>query len=233
MKEKTFIEHLEELRRRIISYLIVLLLTSVLAFSFSEEFLRYVLKLVGKTIFLSPAEGFFVHLKTALFLGFLISLPMLFYEVWAFVSSALKEKEIFFLKIFCFSSLILFLCGILFAYFVILPLAINFLLSYQSPVMLAMLSVNQYLSFLYALLISFGFIFELPLLIVFLTQLNIIGPGFLKQKRKFAFLLIFIVAAILTPPDVITQILMALPLLILYESGIILSRVVARRRKAK
>ncbi len=230
MKEKTFVGHLEELRRRLISFLIVLGILSIAAFSFSEKFLAYVLKVVGETIFLSPAEGFLVHIKISVLVAFLVSLPLFFYEAWAFIAGALKTKERRFIKFFCVASFLLFACGAIFAYFVILPIAINFLLSYQSPVMQAKLSVNQYFGFLCTLLISFGFIFELPLLIVFLTKLNIIGPGFLIQNRKFAFLLIFIVAAILTPPDVITQVLMALPLLFLYEAGIILSRAVTRKR---
>jgi len=233
MKQATFSQHLEELIRRLLTYTAIFVIFSAIAFNFSDEFLNFLLKSVGKTIFLSVAEGFLIHIKIAFFLGFLISLPVLFYQIWAFISSALKKIEIKLMKIYWFFSFFLFLVGIAFAYFIVLPLVLDFLLSYQRPAMQAELTINSYLGFLTTLLISFGIVFELPLMIAFLTKLNIIGPGFLIKRRKFALLLIFIVAALLTPPDVVTQVLMAVPLLILYELSIILSRIIARRRQPR
>lgn len=229
--KKTFVEHLEELRRRIIIYASFFVIACLLSFAFSKHLLAYVLKIIGKTVFLSPAEGFLVHVKISVFAGFMISLPVFFYQAWAFISGALEKKELKSTKFFCLFSFFLFLSGAVFAYFIILPLAVRFLLSYQRPMMRAQISVSQYFDFMCGLLISFGFVFELPLVIVFLTKLNIIGPGLLAQKRKYAVLLIFIAAAVLTPPDVITQFLMAVPLLLLYETGIILSRFFVKKRK--
>lgn len=232
MKEKTIVEHLEELRKRIIIYLITIALSTIIAFGFTKEFLKFLLQKVGSTVFLSLQGGFLAHLKLAVFIGFFISLPMFFYQVWSFVSSGLREPEGKFIKWFCLFSLFLFAVGAIFAYFVVLPLAIKIFLSYQNPLMHANLEIGQYLNFVGWLLIAFGFIFELPLGIIFLTKLHIIGPGLLIQKRKYAILVIFIIAAILTPTqDILTQFLMAIPLFVLYEVGIILSRFVVRKNK--
>lgn len=232
MKEKTIVEHLEEVRKRIIIYLVSLGVSSIIAFGLTKEFLEFLLQQVGSTVFLSLPEGFLVHLKLAVFIGFFISLPMFFYQVWSFVGSALMEPEEKFIKWFCFFSLFLFVGGAVFAYFVVLPLAIEIFLSYQNPFMQANLEISQYLNFVGGLLIAFGFIFELPLVIIFLTKLHIVGPGLLVQKRKYAILVIFIIAAILTPTqDILTQFLMATPLFILYEVGIILSRFAVGKNK--
>lgn len=233
MKEITIIQHLEELRKRIIVYLIVFIVLAGLSFNFSKKIAVYLLSRAGETIFLSPSEGFLLHLKIALLSGFLVSLPILFFQAWSFLAEALDKKETALVKVFFIMSLFLFFIGGAFSYIIILPVALKFLLSFQNPFMKAMLSANQYFNFLCMLTITFGFVFELPLIIVFLTKMNIIEPATLVRLRRHALVLIFFIAAVLTPPDVLTQFLMAIPLIILYEVGIFLSKFFVKKNKSK
>ncbi len=249
-------EHLGELRKRIIISLIAFLVAFIVSFSFAKDIftliifpLKYNLvlsfdnpylkviphdKLEGtKLVFLAPAEALWMSIKISIVSGIILSLPILLLQIWRFVSPGLLEHEKKYLLPFVVSATFLFLIGVLFCFFVVLPYAISFLLAYRiSDVLMPMLSVGLYVDFCLKFIIAFGLIFELPLVIIFLTKLGIVTPEFLAKNRKYAILIAFILAAILTPtPDAFNQSLMALPIIILYEIGVGLSKIFRRKEE--
>jgi sec-independent protein translocase protein TatC len=227
MDEKlTLVEHLEELRYRAIKSVVAVIAATCLLYSFVEEILPHLIKPAGILIFIAPSEAFISRIKIAFFGGLFLSSPIILYQIWKFVSSGLRRNERRYILLFGPLSFIFLVMGALFGYFIIVPIGMRFLLSFATDLMIPMITVSSYISFLGLLTLSFGIIFELPLASLFLTKIGIVNPGFLSSRRKHAIVLIFIVAAILTPPDIITQCLMALPLLVLYEISILFSRFV-------
>lgn len=226
-KRMTLVEHLDELRRRLLISLATILIATCLAFWKVKEIAAYLAKPVGHLVFLSPVEAFMAYLKLAFFVGLFISSPIVIFQIWQFVSTGLTEKE---RKTFIFYfpfSIALFLSGAAFAFFIVIPWALKFLIDFAGPNVLPMLSISKYISFVVVLLLMFGVVFELPIAILLLTKLGIVSPAGLRKNRKYAILLIFIVAAVLTPtPDAFTQLLMAIPLIFLYELSIWLSKLV-------
>ncbi|MBU3912356.1 MAG: twin-arginine translocase subunit TatC [Candidatus Omnitrophica bacterium] len=221
----TFTEHLEELRQRIIRSLVFVIIASILTYAFTDKILIFLSKPAGRLVFIAPAEAFITRIKLALFGGLYLSLPLILYEVWGFVSSGLERTERKYALLFSVFSFILFTAGTLLGYFVIVPIGLNFLLSFSSEYLQPMISVGRYTSFVMSLSFAFGLVFQLPLAILFLTKTGIVTPEFLSRNRKYTIVIIFIAAAVFTPPDVITQCLMAIPLLALYEISIFLSRI--------
>jgi len=175
-------------------------------------------------VFIAPTEAFIVNIKIALLGGVFLSSPFVLYQIWQFVSAGLNKNEKKYILICGPLSFILFILGALFAYLIIIPIGLNFLLGFSTESITPMITISKYLSFLGTLTFAFSLIFQLPLISLFLTKIKVVTPMFLSSKRKHAIVLMFILAAILTPPDVITQCLMAGPLLVLYEVGIILSK---------
>jgi sec-independent protein translocase protein TatC len=173
-----------------------------------------------KIIFTGLPEAFFTYLKTALLVGILLAAPYLFHQFWMFVSPGFfREKKTPILPIVGL-SVVFFIMGACFGYFFVFPFGFTFFLGFSTETIQAMPTMKEYLGFASTMLLSFGLIFELPLVLAFLSKMGLVSVGFLKKNRKYAVLLAFIIGAILTPPDVITQIMMAVPLLILYEIGI-------------
>jgi sec-independent protein translocase protein TatC len=248
-----FFSHLEELRKRIILSLVAIGIGFVLCFHFSESILAFLLAPLNRhlvfirrspfltfspgsdvpsLIFLSPAEAFWAHMKLAFFSSIFLGLPFLFYQIWKFVSPGLLPKEKRYAVPFVILSTVLFVVGSSFCLFVVLPFALQFLLTYKTEHLRPMLSIGNYMDFTIKFLLAFGLIFELPLAMVLATRLGFLTPEFLARNRKYAILVNFILAAILTPtPDVFNQSLMAIPLCLLYEVGIFASRLM-RKRKA-
>ena len=225
-KHLPFLEHLEELRSRIIKSLLAVTVCAVVAYEFSSDVLRHLIHPVGNLIFTSPPDAFLAIVNVTLFSALLLAFPFLGYQIWAFIATALTPAERRYVFIFAPISLILFLIGALFGYVFIVPISLKFLLSFSRPWLTPMIAVNQYISFVGTFVLSFGIVFELPLMVVFLTKIGIASPEFLRQKRKYAVVFIFIVSAILTPPDCMSQLLMAIPLVILYELGIFLCKMI-------
>ncbi len=255
-KKLSFTEHLGELRQRIVVSLIAVLIGFVICFYYSEYLFRMLtlplhstlnfsmrapfvtFKDTGKSdltlVFLAPAEALWMHFKLALICGAIITSPVIFYELWKFVSPGLLTKEKKYVLPFVIIATSLFLIGALFCFIIILPYAINFLLTYKTESVKPMLSVGNYVDFCLKFILAFGAIFELPVAIVFLTKMGIVTTDFLAKNRKYAILLAFIAAAILTPtPDAFNQTLMALPIILLYEAGIWASRILNLRQKGK
>lgn len=223
-----FFDHYEELRSRLIKAIAAFLFFSCLFYAVIDEALGILAKPVGILIFTTPAEAFVTRIMLTLFGGFFLALPVILYQIWRFIASGLKEHELRYVRIFGPCSLLLFLSGALFAYFVIVPVSVRFLLGYANEFIVPMITIKNYVSFVGTMLLAFGIVFELPLALMFLAKIGVATPAFLIQKRKYAIVIILIISAVITPPDVITQIMMALPLVALYEVGIIASKCVYR-----
>lgn len=230
---KTVVEHLGELRRRIIYCIISVAITSGGAYFFIDDILQFVVK-VGKLenlVFISPTEAFFVMIKLSLLAGIILAMPFILYQVWMYVGVALKKEEKKYLIFFGPVSYILFLIGAAFAFRGVLPLGMRFLLSFSKSYITPMITLNSYVSFLGKMITAFGLMFELPLVVLFLSKIGIVTPEIMKKGRRYAIVGIFIIAAILTPPDVVSQIMLAVPILILYEVSVWISVVVTRKRE--
>jgi len=235
--KQPFLGHLEELRKRLVRCAIVVGIGFAIAYFFSERLfqiliapLKAVMPEGDQLIFTNLPEMFFAYLKVAFITGILAAAPIIFYELWMFVAPGLYRKEKRYVIPFVTASTILFVGGALFGYFVVFPFGFKFFIGFSNEYVKALPSVKQYFSFALKLLFAFGLVFELPVVIFFLTKMRIVTPELLRKKRKYAILLTFVLAAILTPPDVITQCMMAGPLIILYEIGIIVS-LFARKKK--
>ena len=229
-------EHIEELRQRLFKSFIAIIVGFLIAWPFKKKILLLLERplppnLQGKLIFLSPPEAFFTALKISFFAGILISLPYVLYQVWKFVEPGLYEHEKKFILPFMFFSVLFFFLGAAFAYFVILPFGLRFLLGFMGDLLTPQITIGSYVSFVIQMILAFGFVFLLPVVVWLLSKLGIINYKMLEKNRKFAILIIFIVAALLTPPDAFSQIMMALPLLVLYELSIWVSKIAGRGRE--
>jgi sec-independent protein translocase protein TatC len=183
-----------------------------------------------KLIFTGLPEAFFTYLKVALLSGIILSTPVIFYQFWVFVAPGLYEKEKRHMIPIVFLSTFFFVGGSFFGYFIVFPYGFKFFLGFASEIIRPLPSMREYLSFASKLLLAFGLVFELPLIITFLAKLGMVSVSFLKKNRKYALLLFFVGAAILTPPDVVTQVMMALPLILLYEISIIGARIFGKKK---
>ncbi len=230
-REMTLIEHLTELRARLIRAFLAIGIGFIITYSFSLKIFEILKKPVGELVFLSPTEAFFTRLKVSLFAGFLLALPYILWEVWGFIAIALKRHERKYTVIFIISALAFFILGGSFGFFIILPLGLKFLLGYGLPGVNPMISVGKYVSFVVGVILVFGTVFEMPLFFLFLAKLGVVTPKFMSKNRPYIVLIIFILAALLTPPDVVTQVLLALPMLLLYEISLVLVKIVVRKKE--
>lgn len=243
-------EHLTELRKRIVISLGSVLLIFLVSFNFSAgifdaltlplktemklsvtaPYVQFTEKPPTPLVFLAPAEAFWMHFKVAFMTALVLSLPVIFLQFWKFISPGLLPKEKKYFVPFLFFAILLFTVGAVFCFVIVLPFAMTFLLGYQTAQMTPMLSVGSYIDFCLKFIFAFGAIFELPLVIIFLTRFGVVTPSTLARNRKYAILAAFIIAAALTPtPDAFNQILMAVPIILLYEVGILLSRIIIRK----
>lgn len=182
-------------------------------------------------IYTGLTEAFFTYMKVAFFAALIITSPYILYQIWKFIAPGLLPKEKKYVVPFVLSSTFLFISGVSFGYFVALPPAFEFFVSFNNQYLQAMLSFKDYLSLFVTFLLGFGVSFELPIFIFFLTKLGIVNAKMLSQQRRYAILIIFIVAAILTPsPDALSQVLMAIPLMFLYEISIFVSRFAGKKK---
>ena len=230
-KKMSLMGHMEELRRKLIICILTILACSFFSYFYSDKILAILKRpFPHSLVFITPQEPFIVTLKIALFGGMIFALPMIIYQTWRFISSGLKKKEKRYLLYYTPFSLLLFLSGASFAYFLVIPIGLRFLLGFGGSSLQPMISISKYLSFITLMILAFGIVFELPLVFLLLVRIGIVSPEFLAKKRKVFIVAIFILAAILTPPDVFTQILLAVPLLILYEVSILLTKIVPHYR---
>lgn len=223
---QSFLRHWDELRSRILKCLGLFLIAAFVCYNYAETVLLWFIKPAGHLIFTTPSGGFSAVLSVTFLMAFLICAPFIFYQVWAFVASALKSEERRSVFIFGPLSLVFFLSGVAFAFYAAVPTAYKFLMGFSSPEMTAMITVDNYMGFMGNMLLACGLTFQLPLILGFFAKIGIATPEFLRQKRKHAIVAILIAAALLSPsPDVISQMVLALPLVGLYELGIVFTKV--------
>jgi len=233
-------EHLIELRKRLTRALIAVGIGFLVCYSFKDMLFAVITRPLTDAlpkssylIYTGLTQAFFTYMKIAFFSSLVLTSPFIFYQVWRFIAPALLPEEKKYVVPFVLSSTTLFLGGVLFGYFVVLPPAFEFFVSFNNEYLRAMISFNEYLSLFIKFLLGFGLSFQLPVLIFFLAKLGIVTDRMLSQYRKYSILLIFIAAAILTPsPDALSQILMAIPLLFLYEISIFVAKFAARKKDA-
>jgi sec-independent protein translocase protein TatC len=234
-EKQTIIEHLEALRTSIIIACVAIIIAAVFCFYYSEEILAIVtipLRSLNENLVVTGVtEAFFVKLKLSFYSGFVIAFPIIAWAFWRFLKPALYPSERKYVYIFVPLAVGLFTVGVLFAYFGVLRLILNFLIYITGENLDTMFKVDQYVSFVLAFVIPFGLVFELPVVIFFLSKLGIIRYEQLARNRKYALLVIVILAAALTPgPDPISQMLMAGPVYLLYEISIWVSKLAKPRR---
>ncbi|MCM8818982.1 MAG: twin-arginine translocase subunit TatC [Candidatus Omnitrophica bacterium] len=229
-KELSFVEHLEELRKRIIYIILFFVIVSIVAYYFSSKILSYLISPLQKyqqyPFFTRPIEPFFSILKVCFFSSGIISLPFILFQIYQFISPGLTEKENKVVKTIFIFFPFLFLIGMSFAFYIIIPFGLKVLFSFGKDVMKPLISISNYLSFIFIFLIVMGVIFNIPVFISSLAIIGIVKSKFLREKRKFAILGSFILSALITPTtDIFTQIFVAIPLIILYEISIYFSKI--------
>ncbi len=232
-KPRSVMEHLEELRNRILFSLGLIVVCSSLVYGLVPRILVSLTKPVGKLYFMSPAEAFWVQVKLALIIGVYCAFPFIFFQIWRFVELGLQQREKRCVAPLTLASFLLFTLGAGFCYYLVIPVAIKFLLSYGSDALVPLISVSRYLSFIGCLLFAFGATFQLPLVLMFLSRIGMVNSRSLRKFRKFAIVGSFIVAAALTPtPDMVNQMLLAIPIIVLYEISIWLILIFEHRKGA-
>jgi sec-independent protein translocase protein TatC len=238
-EEKTsFISHLEELRKRLIICIAAIAVGFTICCFFDQQLidiltqpLKDALPPGTHLIFTGVSEAFFAYLKVSFFAGIILACPVILYEIWCFIAPGLYNKEKKYVFPFVLFSTILFVSGVLFAYYVVLPITYKFFMSYTTDTIKPFPSLREYLSFSSKMLLAFGVTFELPIFILFLSKIGLLSLRTLTAYRKYAILIIFIVAAVVTPStDVVSQVLTALPLWVLYEISIVLVKIFNRKK---
>lgn len=225
--------HLEELRKRLMIAAAAWLVAFLACYGFAEKLFQFISEPVrsalpegSSLVFISATEPFFTYLKIGALAGLLISLPVIFWQIWSFVAPGLYNHEKKYIFPFVIASSLCFGIGTYFGFVVVFPTIFTFLIKFGtgSGEINAMLSMGSYLSLSSKLLIAFGLVFELPIVIFFLARLGIVDHIWLAKNRKFALLIGFVIGAVLTPPDVFSQTALALPFFVLYEVGIWVAR---------
>ena len=234
-----FMAHVAELRKRLMISAIAIGAGFGICYPFHERLLQFitdplikVLPQGQRLIYTSLPEAFFTYLKISFLAGLLLSLPVILYQIWLFIAPGLFKHERRYAFIFVLATTVLFLGGAVFGYRMVFPYGFKFFVGFESELIQPLPALKQYISFSMRLLLAFGLVFELPIVIAFLAKMGLVTDKLLRKNRKWAFLLMFVIGAMFTPPDVITQLLMAMPLMILFEISIYIAMVITRRREA-
>ncbi len=237
-----FTEHLGELRDRLVRSFIAVGIGFACAYFFKEKLFEILIAPLvtamgesgnARMIFTGLPEAFFTYLKVSFLAGIMAASPVLFYEFWMFISPGLYRTEKKYLMPIVILSVFFFLLGSSFGYFIVFPYGFAFFLGFATDTIQAMPSMKEYLGFASKMLLAFGLVFELPLVLTFMARMGLVTVDFLKKNRKYALLIFFVGAALITPPDVVTQIMMALPLMVLYEISIIGAKVFGKKAKVE
>jgi len=234
-EDLTLVGHLSELRIRIIVSGLVLIACIFVGLYFAEPIAKDIVNRASDMdfVFIAPSELMLSYIRIAVYIGVITASPIILSQIWLFVRPGLEGNQ----KKYVLVSLLLgagfFIIGVIFAYLVVLPVMFDFFAGFQIPEIKATISFGNYLDFIIKTVLVFGLVFELPIIMFLLTRFGLVRTEFFTNNRKYTILLIFIVAAFLTPPDVVSQTLLALPMLILYEIGIILSRLGQKKQKDK
>ncbi len=229
-----FLEHLEELRKRVIRSALAVVVFAIIAFYFSDYLIAFLIApLGGIKLHVTEVTGSFsAYMRVSIIAGILFALPVIFHQLWGFVSPGLYKKERSKVVPLVLISTVLFLVGCAFCYYLVLPFALKFLIEFSGGQFSPIITVGSYISFSGMLLLAFGLGFEIPVAAYLLGKMGVITAGFLSRGRRIAIVVILIVAAVLTPtPDVFTQLLLAIPLYILYEVSILIVWLTQRKPK--
>ena len=233
--------HIQDLRKCLINITIALMVTFSVSFYFWEIILEWMIAPLSvalpngqeSVIFTQVGEAFFTAIKVAFFSGFIFALPVIFYQIWAFVAPGLYDNEKKMVVPFVIFGTFFFLCGCAFAYYVAFPIGFTYLINFGTQLFTALPSIGEYVSFFAKLMVGFGISFELPIITFFLAKIGLITDRTLKEYFKYAIVFIFVLAAILTPPDILSQFLMAIPLTLLYGLSILIAKMVNHYNEAK
>ena len=246
-KQSSFVEHLTELRSRLVKSIIYLFIFFVICYFFAENIYGFLIapyadavkddEINRRMIFTALHETFVTYLRVAFFAAMFITSPIILTQIWKFVAPGLYKSEKNALLPYLIATPTLFLLGGMLVYYLVMPLAIKFFLSFETSVQFNGLpiqleaKVNEYLSLIMRLIFAFGISFQLPVLLSLLARVGFIDSEYLKKRRRYVIVIIFLVAAILTPPDPITQIGLGIPLLILYELSILSVKIIEKKKK--
>jgi sec-independent protein translocase protein TatC len=246
IKKTSFISHLTELRSRLLKSLIYLFIFFIICYFFAENIYSFLVEPYAnavkndvvnrRLIFTALHETFLTYLKVAFFTAIFISSPIILTQVWKFIAPGLYKNEKKTLLPYLIATPTLFLLGAMLVYYLIMPLAIKFFLSFETTAQIDTLpiqleaKVNEYLSLIMRLIFAFGISFQLPVLLSLLARVGFVDSDYLKKRRKYVVVLIFAVAAVLTPPDPITQIGLGIPLLFLYELSIFTVKIIEKKQ---
>ncbi|MGD0917349.1 MAG: twin-arginine translocase subunit TatC [Thermodesulfobacteriota bacterium] len=238
-KKLSLTGHLQELRKRLILSFIAIGGGFILCYAFADSIFNIlasplikVMPAGGSLIFISVAEAFFTYMKVAFIAGVILVSPFVLYQIWAFIAPGLYQKEKRYAIPFVLGGSLFFAMGVLFAYYVAIPVGFKFLLGYATDFIKPMPSMKEYLSFSMKFLLAFGLVFEFPVVLVLLARIGIVDAKMLARQRKYAILLVFILAAVVTPsPDLVTQVLTAVPLIGLYELSILLCKIFGKKKE--
>lgn len=233
-RKTTFIEHLEELRRRILYAIAAITMATIAGFFFAKKFLNLIIERasLGTTYFFAPTEAFVAQIKVALFLGVVISFPFILYQSWAFIGPGLTKSERRISLSYMASGLVLFAFGILFGYCILIPYGLRFLLSFGSEMIQPLMNIGKFLNFFLWCLLGSGLLFQLPLLLFFLIRLGIVDIEMITKHRPEAVLGVMVLCAVITPTgDFFTLLLLAVPLILLFELSILVARLLQKRKQ--
>lgn len=231
----TFLEHLEEFRWRLIYSFLGIVVATIISWIFIDYLINVILLKPAEDSGivlqnLKPFGQVYVYLEVAIIAGIVLSIPNIFYQFWKFIVPALKENERKYISVIVIFSSICFIIGIAFAYFVILPFTLSFAANFGSQEISNQFALNEYLSVILSVMLGAGVVFELPMVTYFLTKIGILTPMFMSKYRKYALIIILIISAFLTPADVVSQIILAIPLAFLYEISILISKFVYKKK---
>jgi sec-independent protein translocase protein TatC len=239
LKSMSLLEHIEELRKRLFYIVLGVVATFLICLNWASSIFAFLAVPVekalhgkSKLVFTKLQGPFVLYMKVALLAGFLLALPWIFYHLWKFIAPALYKKEKKQVWPFIFFTTISFVGGVAFGYYIMLPMAFEFLVEMGKD-FTPMLTIDDYFSLVFRMLLALGCIFELPVIIYFFAKLGIITHRFLIKNYHWAIIIILIIGAVLSPPDVFSQILVSTPLLILYTFGIVIAWFVTKRKEAK
>ncbi len=224
-----FLDHLEELRRRLLKAGVACIIGASISWFFVDHVIDLIASLVGEVYFMAPTEAFLVRLKLSIIMGIMLAVPVISYQLWRFVSPGLYPREKMLVVPVVLAATVFFALGASFCYFIVLPAAIKFLMGYGTENMTPLISIGNLLSFAAYLVLAFGIVFELPVVAYFLGRVGLVSYKMLAKGRRYAVVLSLVLGATLTPPDVFSQVMLAGPLLLLYELSIWLVRFTGKR----
>jgi sec-independent protein translocase protein TatC len=230
--DMALIGHFEELRKRLIIILGAFMVLFILAFVYVQDIYQWLVQdLEVKLAILGPSDILWVYLMLSFVVAISGSIPIAAYQIWLFVRPALKDTERKVTLAYIPSLFLLFIVGISFGYFIIFPIVFQFLLSMSEGVFMTFFTTEKYFTFLLHMTLPFGFLFELPVVIMFLTSLGVLNPYRLQKIRKYSYFVLIVTAVLITPPDFLSDILVVIPLIFLYECSVLLSKVVYKRKQ--